>query len=362
MIRITLAALAITLVVGAIGLMSDDRLDFMEEAISDSSDALDDSVPVVPVTVVPLQIERIEKVVTAYGIVEALPEDTQVLTVPYECRVERLFVSLGESIGKEEPLIEIAPSPDALLSLDQAHQELAAASEQLKLDQEQFRLKLGTLPNVIRSRQAVAGAELRVKSLVDRGLGETKTLRAGQDGIVSRIEVQQGGIVPPGSALMGVIGEKDITVRLGIEMNEARGLTPGQVVRIDPIHGTEESVVGNIRMISRELDPETRLVNVFVRPATGSCLFLNEYVVGKIEIEHRDGIVAPTKAILPKNEGGRLFTVEDGHAVEHQVTLGIRTANSTELVGSGLQEGQPVVVLGASQLVDGAPVRVEPDR
>jgi len=61
--------------------------------------------------------------------------------------------------------------------------------------------------------------------------------------------------------------------------------------------------------------------------------------------------------VLPDGEAQVLFTVKNGKAVRHEVTLGIASGDSVEVTGAGLHAGDMVVTLGNYELTDGMAVQ-----
>jgi multidrug efflux system membrane fusion protein len=68
--------------------------------------------------------------------------------------------------------------------------------------------------------------------------------------------------------------------------------------------------------------------------------------------------VVPQTAIRPSEKGFLAFVVENGMAVERILTPGMRTADGSVEVLSGLKAGDLLVVRGAEALSDGVAVRV----
>jgi membrane fusion protein (multidrug efflux system) len=356
--RTALAILLIAAASGAAGFYYRSLLQQADPAVEAQAPEAEEA-PVAAVQVTPLRVESIEETLTALGTVEAAPGETQTLSVPFESRVSRVLVVSGQSVEVDEPLVEVEPSPDTRLALDQARQERDAARNQLDVVQQRQEMKLSTRQEVLQAEQALQAAGLRVASLERRGIDGRRALAAAGPGIVSRIEVQPGQIVAAGAPLIETIGENQITVRLGVESADAGRLSPGLSVRIQPVNDPAAAFEGRVRRVAREVSAETRLVGVFVTPMPEAHLLLNQYVRGVIAVSSAKGLVAPPAAVLPEGDIDVLYTVEGGRAVRHQVTVGLRSAEQVELVGSDLQAGQMAVVVGNGELQDGMAVEVE---
>lgn len=314
--------------------------------------------PVAKVEVVPIKEGTIDVTTTAFGTVEAALGETETFSVPFESRVTRVLVVDGQQVKAGDPLLELEPSPDTLLQLNEARQQRDTARNQRDMAKQRLEMKLATRQDLLQAEQTLSAAEITVRSMEDRGIDGSKILRADAHGIVSRVDVQQGQIVPTGAALVETIGQNQIVVRLGVESEDANRLHLGQDVRVEPVNDNVGAFLGKILRVTREVDPQTRLVSIYVTPAADAQLLLNEYVRGIIVIESRHGLIVPSEAVLPGDGAGILYTVTDGHAVKHEVKLGPESNGQVCITDKSLQIGQPVVTVGNSQLEEGMAVEL----
>ncbi len=166
--------------------------------------------------------------------------------------------------------------------------------------------------------------------------------------------------MPAGGALLETIGEGQIIGAARGRKRRRRSPAAGhEAVSIQPVNDPQAAFAGSVRRVAREVNPETRLVGVFVTPDLSAHLMLNEYVRGVIDVASRQTLVAPPAAVLPEGDVNVLYTVENGRAVRHEVKVGLQNDRQVELVGPDLEAGQLVVVKGNSELEDGMAVEVE---
>lgn len=319
-----------------------------------------DTGPVAQVATVVLRRDRIEETLIAYGTVVAAPGEATTFSVPFESRVRKVLVTGGQVLESYTPLLEIEPSPDTSLQLDQARSERDSSSQQLTLLEQRVKLKLATRQDLLQAQLRAHDADLRLQSMEQRGESGTRMLRSASAGLVSRVEVQTGQIVPAGAVLVETIGMHQITVRLGVESEDVAHLHMGQDVRLLPVDlPGSQPVQGSIRLITRQVNPDTRLVDVYVAPQDGTPLLLNEYVAGQIVIAAQDALVVARAALLPEADHYVMFTIDNGHALRHSVRVGLENKTEVQVIGAGLSAGQAVVTTGNSQLQDGMAVQVE---
>jgi membrane fusion protein (multidrug efflux system) len=319
--------------------------------------------PVAKVRVITLNRGTIEKTLVVYGTVVSAIGKTQTLSVPFECQVREVLVTAGQLVDANTPLIEIAPSPDTRLQLEQALARKETAKSNLEIIKQRIGLKLATRQDIVSAQQELESAELNYKSMLQRGIDGNKTILAGSRGIVSRIDVEQGQIVSAGSALVETIGQNQISVRLGVENEDIRFLKPEQPVLLYQVNAREKKEIdGHIKLITHRVNPETRMVDIFVVPENGANLLLNDFVETQIVVVSNESFVVPRSAVLPEEAKYLLYTIEDDHAKKHIVNIGLTNSDKVQVSGDNLEQGQEVVVTGNYELTDGMAVQVEREK
>jgi membrane fusion protein (multidrug efflux system) len=183
-------------------------------------------------------------------------------------------------------------------------------------------------------------------------------IRAPFDALVVTRNIRQAQFVTPGAILFRVsdftpllcrieVPEKDLPrVRVGQPAHLVVEAFPGErfpasVARLRP---TVDSATGTFTT-TLEVDGQGKL-----RPGMFASVYL--------ETETRRGaVVIPRDALVLDSLGDTVYIAADGLAVRREVRLGLRDADSVEVV-EGLAEGDLLIVLGQEGLADGTPVRV----
>jgi membrane fusion protein (multidrug efflux system) len=322
--------------------------------------AKETSGPVVSVDVVPMKKSLMNVQIAAYGEVVPAPGALQVLSVPYESQVLHVMVSNAQKINMNDDLIEIGLSPDTKLELDRAQNAYRISKESLEHVQELFDLKLATNNQLLQAKQQFQQAKLRLESLKERGVSGQRVIRAGVTGLVGKVYVQEGAIIPAGNPLMEIVAQDKLEVRLELEPEDVSRLMAGQPVLLTYVNvPVSQGIIGKVRKISRALNPTSRLVDVFVTLPESSHFLLSEFVLGRITVASSKGLVVPRSAVLPQDARHILFTVSGGRAVRHFVRIGLENETEVEISGSGLVPGDKVVVKGNYELKDGMSVSIE---
>lgn len=316
--------------------------------------------PVASVTVTKLRRQTIAADVAAYGTVTAPPSEVRVVSVPFESRVTQVLVAPGQVVQGGEPLVEVEGSAATRLMVDEAQNAQAAAERDLQAVKQRFEQKLATNADLYTAENNLRTARGRLQSLQQGGAAKPAPLKAPAAGVVSKVDVQIGQVVPIGNPLVEVAAQNHIEVHLGVEPEDAGALKIGQDVSLQPVgEGADKPVAGKIRLIGQRVDPTTRLVDVMVSIPPDSGLLIETFVAGTIARSSADALVVPRDAVLPNEEGGyELFTVRDGKAVKHAVRLGLENDQQSQVIADDLKQGDSVVIVGNYELEDGMAVQV----
>ena len=317
--------------------------------------------PVAQVQVAKVQRKTVTEKVIAYGSVVAQPGKTHSVSIAFETRVRHVLVAPGQFVRENDPLVEIELSPAAQVQFQQAKNAAEAAQKELKQTQERFNLKLATNQDLSAAEKTARDAEAQLTALQRAGAGGDNRVHSDVAGVIAKVNAQDGQIVPPGNPVVEIVAENDIEVKLGVEAEDLSAAQEGAPVTIIPLNDpTAPKVEGTIRLVTRRIDPATRLVDVYVTLPAGTKLFLDGYVRGEIQRTEKNALAVPRSAVLPnESREFEIFTVANNHAIRHTVKIGAENPNEIEVIANDLHEGDPVVTLGNYELEDGMAVEIK---
>ena len=317
--------------------------------------------PVAQVQVAKVQRKTVTEKVIAYGSVVAQPGKTHSVSIAFETRVRHILVAPGQFVRENDPLVEIELSPAAQVQFQQAKNAAEAAQKELKQTQERFNLKLATNQDLSAAEKTARDAEAQLTALQRAGAGGDNRVHSDVAGVIAKVNAQDGQIVPPGNPVVEIVAENDIEVKLGVEAEDLSATQEGAPVTIIPLNDpTAPKVEGTIRLVTRRIDPATRLVDVYVTLPAGTKLFLDGYVRGEIQRTEKNALAVPHSAVLPnESREFEIFTVANNHAIRHTVKIGAENPNEIQVIANDLHEGDPVVTLGNYELEDGMAVEIK---
>ena len=265
-------------------------------------------------------------------------------------RIQKINVEVGDYVGKGQILAEMDR-----VQLDQAKLRLSNAETELG------RLKqLYEQGGLAQSDYEAAELNYKVSKSTYDNLVENTILRSPITGVVTARYYDRGDMYGMASPIFTVQQITPVKILVGISEGDYTKVSKGDKVTlsVDALPG--KTFDGTIKRIYPTIDPMTHTVNVEVQvPNTDRQLRPGMYAKVNVTFGHNRSIVVPDAAVVRLQGSGQrnVFVVEDGIAVQKEVSLGRHFDGQYEIL-SGLEEGEQVVVKGGSALRNGAQVEV----
>jgi RND family efflux transporter MFP subunit len=260
--------------------------------------------PVTSVKVVAAKQGIITEKLVVYGSVIPAPSSTQIISVPFESQVYRIMVDSGQKVSRGDVLLEIAPSLNASLQVEQAQTNYEAMKQTLQHTQELYNLRLATNTQLLQAKQALSQAQLNLENMKKKGIGGQRDIRSEGDGIIQKILVREGTVVPPGNPLMEIIAQNSLEVRLGVELEDVGSVRVNQRISLTSLNAStgHHTFSGRIRKVSQSINPSTRLIDVYVPLQPYAGFLLGEAVKGTLTVGSSWGVMVPRSAVLPEGD------------------------------------------------------------
>ena len=116
---------------------------------------------------------------------------------------------------------------------------------------------------------------------------------------------------------------------------------------------------GTVYAVDPQIDPNTRTLKIRAKtPNKDGKLIPGQFVSIELVLERVNStILIPTEAVVPVQDGAKVYVISGGKAVEVMVTSGDRTERKLEIL-TGLKPGDSVITTGILQLRPGMGVNV----
>lgn len=250
-----------------------------------------------------------------------------------------------EQLDRVTPLVKKGIAAKSQLdsannSLDSAMARAASAEQAVK---------------VVESQVAVLDAQRKQTELQ---LQKTELLSP-VDGIVLSRSAALGQVVSGAAGPLFTIAEGQ-AFELSAEVAESdlARLAPGMRADVT-LPGRSEPLVGEIRLISPQVDARSRLGTVKIALPVEPALRVGSFATGRIELARKTALALPSAAVLYRGRDAYVQKVVGGRVASTDVTLGLRENDFVE-IASGLGDGDEVVSRAGTFIGDGdevTPVR-----
>ncbi len=273
---------------------------------------------------------------------------------------DRLRSLLGRHEASEQQVV------DSQRAVKQAMIQKETAEAQLRA------MMIGPRP------EAVAEAEGKIKTAdglvaFSRAHLEFHTIRAPIDGVLDSLTCRLGQTIAIGSPIGEVVDTRQVLASVWVTPRSASTVKVGQSARVSPADALGHSpsaaqpdhdeMAGKVAFVGRVADVQTGNlpIRIVVDNPDGR-LTIGQSIRASIVVDaHKTAIQVPAAAILDLGEGPILSVVRDGKSVIVHPEVGASNAGWTEVSGTDLKAGEPVIVEGGYNLPAETPVRVSGD-
>ncbi len=270
--------------------------------------------------------------------------------------VEQINFKEGSKVSKGQVLFKVNDLElRAQLAKIKTAEKLAAENErraQLLLEKEA----------ISQEEYDVAQADLQSakaeSQLIAAQLGKA-TVNAPFSGTIGLRYISEGTYVTPATSIAKLVNTDKLKLTFSIPEKYSGQVGIGSELTFTTA-GSKEEHTATVYAVEPGVDVATRTLKMraMAENKEGK-LIPGTFADVALPLEAvNDAIMVPTEALIPIQNGKKIFVQRDGVAKEVEVQTGARTANSVR-VTSGLKAGDTILTSGVMILKDGAPVNVK---
>jgi len=281
-------------------------------------------------------------------------------------RLSRLLVDIGDRVKRGQLLAQLSPGTlEADLNASRAAlQEAEVHAAETGRAADRARALQGT---EVLSAQAIdqalaAGDAAQARLAAARARVQADTLRltytqvrAPDGGVISARPAVEGALVQEGAEIMRMQRQGRLEWHAELPGPDLARVAPGQTVTIK-LGGTQ-AIEGRVRMISPQVDPQSRTGIVYVNLKPAAAARAGLFARGELLLGQHTVLTLPETAVLLRDGFSYVFRIEGDKVRQQKVTLGVRRGDRVE-IREGLAAGTAVVESGVGFLADGVTVRV----
>ncbi len=287
-----------------------------------------------------------------------LPQEVQKAQLDAQA-AKQLFEAQQKIYNSRQELFQQGAMPRK--ELDQAGVDLTNAKNQYEIAQQH----LDALTKVGK-QQTLKSAAGQLESAKGKYLGATAQLsyseiRSPIDGVIADRSLYPGEMAAAGTPLLTVMDTSQVIARAHIPQPEAALLKVGDHATVT-VPGREDPIEGKITVVSPALDPNSTTVEIWVQIKNADQLLKpgTSVQVSMLAQTIPDALIIPATALLTAQDGATsvMQVSADDHANQKAVKVGVHQGDSVQIV-EGLQAGDRVVASGAYGLPDKSKIKVE---
>lgn len=281
---------------------------------------------------------------------------------------DEVFVS-SEAPGKIKTILfregELVKKGDILIRLDD--DELQAQRNRLQV-QSELNKKIAERLWGLYEKEGVSLQEYEIAaaeydkskaelSLLDAQL-EKRVIRAPFNGRLGLRLVSEGSYLAPGTPIVKLVNLDPIKLNFSIPEKYSNRIGRGSLIEFK-IDGTPGMSRATVEATDPVIDAATRSFNLKASAANpGGRILPGSFASVKVYLQQHDGaIMVPTEAIIPEQNGKKVFVYRSGLAQSTPVSTGIRQEARIQIT-EGLLPGDTVITTGILQIKQGSPVTI----
>lgn len=185
------------------------------------------------------------------------------------------------------------------------------------------------------------------------------TVRAPFSGKIGLRYISQGTYVTPTTLIAKLVNTSQLKITFSIPEKYASQMKVNNTLSFTTA-GSKEKFTAKIYAIEPEIEVATRTLKLrAITENSEGKLYPGTFANVTLPLEKlNNALLVPTEALIPIQNGKKIFVVENGLAKEIIVETGART-DTDILITSGLKAGDTILTSGVMTLKEGSPVKVK---
>ncbi len=194
------------------------------------------------------------------------------------------------------------------------------------------------------------------------------TIRAPITGRTGSLLVRQGNLVKANGDPLVVINQiQPILVRFTVPQSQFPNIqryyagNKMLAVRATPSEGSSTALEGSLSFVDNNVDATSGTVLLKAKFTNAeSTLWPGQFVKVALQLYvDANALTLPAAAVMTSQQGTYVFTIDAKNAAKQQPVQVARTVDSLVVIGSGVTEGERVILSGQSRLISGSKVTIK---
>ena len=279
---------------------------------------------------------------------DGMTQQSQIATINAEYSQAKLQLDADEALAKQGLVAELV--------LKVARVRVQDLANRLKVEQQRLAISAKSVKAQMNAQQSRV-QQLRALAKLKKEQVDALKVRAGTNGVIQQVSVQEGQQVTPGLNLARIADPASLKAELRIPETQIKDVRLGQLAKVDTRNGIIEGQVARIDPAARE---GTFTVDVSFTGALPPSARPDLSVDGTIELERLKNVLymgRPTFGQGQQTVGIFKLSADGQEATRTQVSLGRSSVSTIEIL-SGLKEGDQVIISDTQSMDNYKTIRV----
>lgn len=327
----------------------------------------------------------VPQLITAPGIVIALPDHSVKVSPAMSGKIVAVYVVPGQRVKKGMTIAKLddrnivdqmaqarATIDGARATVHQYETNLRLAQDNLDRQRKLFEAEVSAKKDILAAQNQVEAtkaqldaakelvkSDLKAKELVDTQL-DFSTVDSPISGVVSNRYLNVGDTVDPNIHIVQIVNLDQVIIEASLPADSPAKIAVGQRGVITSLAHPGIKHYGTVISINPVVDAASNTIKIQLKCSNPQNLLKEgqAVTVSIISDIHRQAILVPTTALVPDNDApakSMVYVVRNGKAYRVPVKVGVITDGEAEIL-SGLTGSETIVATDAYGLPDGTPV------
>lgn len=184
------------------------------------------------------------------------------------------------------------------------------------------------------------------------------TIKAPFSGRLGLRYISEGSYVTPTSRITTLTNTNPAKVEFSVPAKYADKIKVGSILKYTT-ESSDQLHTGRVYAVDPKIDPQTRTLQMRATSPNGNGDLLPG-AFARIELitgSRGSAISVPNEAVVPEQDGHKVFVVKDSKAMPRSVEVGLRGELEMEIT-AGLAPGDTLITTGILQVKPGGPVEI----
>jgi len=270
--------------------------------------------------------------------------------------ITHIYFNEGSNVKKGQALVKIDDAElQAQLSEILIRQELASENEKRAqsllqkegISKEEYEITLSALKS------------LQAQTQIVRTQISKTTIKAPFDGTIGLRNVSTGEYLTTDIIIANLVNINPVKITFSVPEKYASSMKVNTKVRFT-FAGSSKTYTAIIYAIEPEIDASTRTMQLRARASNNDgALLPGSFANVELPLTTiKDALLIPTEAVIPIQDGKKVFIIKNGKAKEVIIETASRTDKDL-LILSGLHAGDTILTTGVMSMKEGTSVKVK---